>query len=147
ANKRFPAAAIVDKDGKPLLSWRVAILPYLDEKELYEQFHLDEPWDSEHNRKLIDRMPAVYTNPELGALGQKTVYLAPAGDGTMFADKKGMTLKSIVDGTSNTIMLVEADADHAVEWTKPDDLKFDPKQPTAGLTGIRPGAFLALFAD
>ena len=56
---RFPAAAI-SKDGKPLLSWRVALLPFLGEKGLYEQFHLDEPWDSPHNKLLLDQMPNVY---------------------------------------------------------------------------------------
>ena len=60
-----------DKDGKPLLSWRVLILPYVEQEDLYKQFHLDEPWDSEHNKKLIEKMPAVYrvarhTQPRLG---------------------------------------------------------------------------------
>jgi RNA polymerase sigma factor (sigma-70 family) len=59
ANNRLPAD-VRDKDGKPLLSWRVLILPYLEQDNLYQQFHLDEPWDSEHNLKLLRQMPAVY---------------------------------------------------------------------------------------
>ncbi len=61
-HERFPAAAIFSKDGKPLLSWRVALLPYLGHEELYKQFKLDEPWDSEHNKKLLDKMPRVYSS-------------------------------------------------------------------------------------
>jgi RNA polymerase sigma factor (sigma-70 family) len=56
----LPPPAIVDRDGKPLLSWRVALLPFLEQDNLYKQFHLDEPWDSPHNRKLVAHMPAVY---------------------------------------------------------------------------------------
>src|SRR6185295_2767398 len=96
-NQRFPAAAIYDKQGKPLLSWRVAILPYLNQKQLYESFHLDEPWDSEHNRKLIPRMPAEYAAagamPPPGAkpapaLG-KTRYVLPTGKIALFQNEKG----------------------------------------------------------
>ena len=65
----LPAAFIADQDGKPLLSWRVAILPYLEEKELYDRFHLDEPWDSEHNKKLIASMPDIYNSPS-GSAGE-----------------------------------------------------------------------------
>ncbi len=56
----FPTAAILDKNGKPLLSWRVALLPYIEQDALYRQFKLDEPWDSEHNKKLIAQMPKIY---------------------------------------------------------------------------------------
>ena len=64
ANDHLPPAAIKDKAGKPLLSWRVAILPYLEQAALYNKFHLDEPWDSPHNKALIASMPAVYACPE-----------------------------------------------------------------------------------
>ncbi len=57
---RLPAPAIMDKDGKPLLSWRVAILPFIEQDNLYKQFKLDEPWDSEHNKKLLVQMPGIY---------------------------------------------------------------------------------------
>lgn len=56
----FPPAASTDTDGNPLLSWRVHILPFLDAYDLYQQFHLDEPWHSDHNLKLVDQMPAFY---------------------------------------------------------------------------------------
>src|SRR5262249_51556565 len=71
-NGKFPPAAICDKQGKPLLSWRVAILPYVEQDNLYKQFKLDEPWDSEHNKKLIAQMPKVYALPRDPKPGEKT---------------------------------------------------------------------------
>ena len=60
---RLPAAANYGDDGQPKLSWRVALLPYLDQDELYKAFRQDEPWDSPHNKALIERMPAVFETP------------------------------------------------------------------------------------
>jgi len=85
-HRAFPARAI-SKDGKPLLSWRVQLLPFLEQQALYEQFRLDEPWDSEHNRKLIPLMPAVFGGPKPGAKPAKPVMtqcLGVAGKGMMF---------------------------------------------------------------
>lgn len=146
AHREFPPRAIRDKNGKALLSWRVAILPFLEEDALYKEFHLDEPWDSEHNKKLIDRMPPTYACPNLTD-GRNTVYLAIDGKKAVFGGEKPASIRAIRDGTSNTIIVVEADADRAVPWTKPDDLKFDEEQPVAGLGKLRPGVFSALFAD
>jgi hypothetical protein len=146
--KAFPAHASYSPDGKPLLSWRVHILPFIEEMTLYQQFKLDEPWDSEHNRALVARMPQVYQNPNLPLEPGKTNYLAAVGvpcimDGT----EKGKGIAEITDGTSKTIMLVEAAPDQAVEWTEPHDWEFDPINPSAGLGGIRPGGWLAGLAD
>jgi hypothetical protein len=147
-NNWLPAAAGCDKQGKPLLSWRVYILPFLDQQELYNSFHLDEPWDSEHNKALITRMPAVYRNPNLPAAAEgKTNYLAVVSDNGAIRPKQGTAMTEITDGTSGTIMIVEANADRAVIWTKPDDLVPDEKNPAAGLFAMRPGVVLALFAD
>jgi hypothetical protein len=144
--KKFPAAAICDADGKPLLSWRVKILPYIDEAALYNEFHLDEPWDSEHNKPLLDRMPEVYKDPRLGDLGNKTVYLVPTGDAVMFFNKVGANMKTVTDGTSKTILVVEAAPENAVLWTKPDDLKIDPEKPAAGIA-TNGGVFLVAAVD
>ncbi len=151
----FPPSANVDKDGKPLLSWRVHILPYLEQQALYQEFHLDEPWDSEHNRKLIDRMPVTYRSPNSMAGMGKTVYLGNAGNDGIFVPQAtnkgkqvvGLSFARISDGTSNTIMVIEASDDAAVTWTKPDDFSFKPDQPLKGLTNMRPGGFLAGFCD
>ncbi|MBN1589675.1 MAG: DUF1559 domain-containing protein [Pirellulales bacterium] len=147
AKRKFPARAIFDKDGKPLLSWRVQLLPYLDESGLYEQFHLDEPWDSPNNKKLIARMPDVFRNPSSTAPPNMTTYLVPVGPGTLFEGNKGRTLRDIRDGTSNTIVLVEANDDQAVIWTRPDDWEYDPEKPLAGLGRAHPGGFMVAFCD
>jgi prepilin-type processing-associated H-X9-DG protein len=149
ATNAFPAPATVDKDGKPLLSWRVVILPYLEQQALYNKFHLDEPWDSPHNKALIKEMPMTYLcpsrkKPEEGT----TTYQVFVGEGAMFsAAGEGTQIASITDGTSNTILVVEAN--DAVPWTKPDDLKFDPnaKPSLRGAGSPHPGGFNAAFGD
>ncbi len=147
ANKTFPARANFDKDGKPLLSWRVHMLPYLEEGELYKQFHLDEPWDSEHNRQLIPKMPPYYRNPSGNPAPGKANYLAVCGEGLAFDGTKGRKIREFTDGMSKTILVVEVNDDRAAIWTKPDDWQYDDKQPMAGLGKAHPGGFNALFAD
>jgi prepilin-type N-terminal cleavage/methylation domain-containing protein len=155
--KVFPASHSLTKDGKPGLSWRVHILPFVEQNALYDQFHLDEPWDSEHNKKLIVKMPDVYKSPTSRAGEGKTVYLGVKGKNAAFvapaeSDKgktnpPGISLAAVVDGTSNTIMVVEAGDEKAVTWTKPDDFEPDDKDPLKGL--VNPGArgFNAAFCD
>ena len=78
----------------------------------------------------------------------KTAFLLVTGSGTAFENGSATpSVRDFSDGTSNTIILVEADADEAVEWTKPDDWRFDPNDPTRGLGSLRPAGFLAGFAD
>lgn len=111
-------------DDEPLLSWRVALLPYLEQEELYNQFHLDEPWDSPHNEALIAKMPAIFANPSRRLPRGKTVYIRPQGEGLPGSlDKVGF--RNITDGTSNTIAILEVDEQHAVNWTEPTDFDFD----------------------
>jgi prepilin-type processing-associated H-X9-DG protein len=145
--REFPARASFDKQGKPLLSWRVHMLPFLDRGALYKQFHLDEAWDSDHNKKLIPLMPKVYANPSGKTQPGMANYLVVCGKGLMFDGQTGCKAADIKDGLSNTIMVVEADDDRAVIWTKPDDLEFDPQQPMAGLGHAHPGGFNAVFVD
>lgn len=146
--QRFPDAAIRDEEGKPLLSWRVRLLPYLEEGELFDQFRLDEPWDSEHNLALVRRMPDVYQVGSAETIAQgKTCLLLPIGAATGWPEGRGLQFRQILDGASNTIMLVEADDAHAVVWTAPDDLAYDPEQPAAGLGGHFGEVFLSLMFD
>ncbi len=146
---RMPAHAIYGKDGKPLLSWRVQILPFIEQDNLYKQFHLDEPWDSEHNKKLLARMPDVYRglNAKRNREG-RTVFVVPVGPQAAFhAGREGLKFPaSFADGTSNTVLAVAADDAHAVPWTKPEDLPFGPKHPAAGL-GRLPRGYLVGMAD
>jgi hypothetical protein len=146
--KRFPAQAIYSKDNKtPLLSWRVAILPSIGEVALYNQFRLDEPWDSTHNKALLSRMPTVYAAPAgLEASDPTTTYFQVfTGPNTVFDDPRGKPLTSITDGTSNTFLVV--DAGTAVLWTKPEDLPFVPTAPLPKLGGRFNDGFHAALAD
>jgi prepilin-type processing-associated H-X9-DG protein len=144
---RYPARAIFDKQGKPLVSWRVQMLPYLGQETLYKQFHLDEPWDSDHNKQLIPLMPHVFQNPSSPPRPGMTPYLGVSGEGLFFDGDKRRTPATITDGLSNTIMVVEVNDDQAVTWTKPDDWQYDKDHPLAGLGSAHPSGFNALFCD
>ncbi len=134
-HRHFPHPSICGKDGKPLLSWRVALLPQLGYGELYQQFKLDEPWDSEHNKKLLAKMPRVYA--PLGPApkdAHATFYQVFVGGGAAFEEKTDITLLDIHDGTVSTIFVVEAW--DAVPWTKPGDLPYDPAQELPKVGGM-----------
>ena len=143
---RFPAAAICDDAGKPLLSWRVAILPYIEHADLYDKFHLDEPWDSPHNKKLIDRMPDVYRRGDDQST-TKTGFVVYTGDETAFTVKAGRKYADFEDGLSETLLCVEVAPDKAVTWTKPEDLVFDPADPKTCLGLGKTDRFIVLFGD
>ena len=143
----LPPAAVVNKAGKPLLSWRVLILSYVEENALYQQFRLDEPWDSEHNKKLIPKMPRVYAIPwDTVAKPGETRFRVFVGNGAGFDYIRGAKLTEFTDGLSNTLMVVTAA--EAVPWTKPDELAFDPEKDMGKLLGSVPDKrFLAAFFD
>jgi beta-lactamase regulating signal transducer with metallopeptidase domain len=140
-----------DKTGwyrdRPYLSWRVALLPFLGEQELFGKFNFSEPWDSEHNRALIAQMPAIYRTPGSKAGVGKTNYLGVFGPHAAFPDKGTLTVPDFTDGTSKTAMIVEVPDAEAVEWTRPAEFAADTKDPLAKLLGMREGGFLSVFAD
>lgn len=172
---QLPPAVVYDQHGKPLYSWRVLLLPYLDEDRLYTQFKFDEPWDSPNNAALLKQMPPVYMHP--GAAGADPTHTffqvldGPAGDKrprALFASKGSkripfkalslpqgpielfqsdpvMKFKDIDDGSANTIMVAEA-AD-GVPWTKPADLAYEHGQALPKLGGHFPKVFLVLLGD
>jgi hypothetical protein len=146
---RLPPAVACSKDGQPLYSWRVLLLPELDEEELYKEFHLDEPWDSPHNIALLPRMPLVYALPRRKAAKVPpfhTIMHVFVGKGAAFEGRKGVRLPDdFPDGISHTILIVEAGA--PVPWTKPEDLPYDPNGPLPDLPGIYPEAVRACTAD
>jgi hypothetical protein len=150
--KQFPPAAIYSAQGRPLLSWRVALLPFLDPSErnaaLYKQFHLDEAWDSPHNKPLIAKMPDIFAPRSAQVREQgKTTLLVPVGKQTIFGLKEGVPIRDITDGTSNTILIVDADEPQAVVWTKPDDLNVDGVDVRQALFGSRKDGFRCAMAD
>jgi len=143
ANGHLPSN-VADKKGKLLLSWRVQILPYIEEEELYKQFKLDEPWDSENNKKLIDKMPKLYAPIRVKADAGLTYYQSTTGKQGLLKPGEKLGFANITDGTSNTFMVVEAAK--PVVWSKPDDLVFDGKDFPA-LGGMFDGKFNAAFCD
>jgi prepilin-type processing-associated H-X9-DG protein len=161
--RQFPPAAICDNQGKQLLSWRVAILPFIGHGDLFNQFKRDEPWDSPHNIKLLAQMPAVFApvgiktkdpgmtfyqgfiaDPRLGAEHQTAWETMVAAD-TPFGAWGPRLPGSFPDGTSLTLWVVEAG--DAVPWTKPVDLPYDPKQPLPKLGGLFKEGYNILFVD
>ncbi len=146
----FTPAYSSDEAKRPLLSWRVHLLPYIEQKELYDRFHLDEPWDSPHNRTLIAEMPETYASPlaPVGLAAQgKTTYVVPRGPSTTLSGTERTPINSISDGTSNTILALEVPADRAVVWTQPADWEIGEEPSPAILAeGLRTGAPV-LFVD
>jgi prepilin-type processing-associated H-X9-DG protein len=146
-NQKLPPQANAGPDGKRLLSWRVHLLPFLDEMPLYQQFHLNEPWDSEHNKQLIDKMPAVFRNPESPPSTQKSNYVVPVGKDMLFGSPEGIKFSQVTDGLSNTIMALEVGDASSVIWTKPDDFEVTDENSLAKLRAAPKGGFNVLMAD
>jgi Protein of unknown function (DUF1559) len=147
----FPPAILRDKDGKALHTWRVLLLPYLEENDLYSKFHLDEPWDSPHNIALAEQMPRVYAGPEeIAVPGGKTFFQVLVGPGTSFEGGRGFkSPQDFPDGIESTILVVEAR--RPVPWTQPIDLPFsaDGALPEFGAprgTSV-PSVFTAAMVD
>jgi hypothetical protein len=147
AYRKFPDRATRDQNGTPLLSWRVAILPFIEQQALYDQFHLDESWDSPHNIKLLDQMPETYIDPSAVVAPGHTVFQVSQGPGLMFEETGERRFRDILDGTANTIMAVESSREAAVPWTKPSDLEFDMSNLLAKTGDVHQGGFHVLLAD
>ena len=153
ANKVLPPnQASRRADGSSYLSWRVHILPYLGEEKLYSEFKLNESWDSEHNKKLLDKMPDIFSIYPVSALAPPnmkghTTVLAPVGEGTIFGGNKPVPFGLVKDGLSNTIFFVEVKPDHAMPWTAPLDYEFPPTNPADGLALDANGQFLCAMGD
>jgi prepilin-type processing-associated H-X9-DG protein len=150
----FPPAYIADASGKPIHSWRVLILPYMEQKALYDKYSFDEPWDGPHNSKLRTESIAAFCCPsQTGQHPQTdTSYVAVIGAQTAWPAEESSDMKSITDGTSNTILVVEI-ANSGIHWMEPRDLHFDqiplavnPKNGT-GISSAHPNVAMVVFAD
>ncbi len=160
---KFPPAVVRDDRGRPLCSWRVLILPYIEEEELFKEFRADEPWDGPNNRKLLARMPKVFRSPgDKAKEPTTTVFRACVGAGAAFEDLRGkpgvvvpgapldpsaggMRGEAFADGLANTLLVVEAAG--AVPWTAPETPLFDRGQKLPRMGGHFPEGFHAAFAD
>ena len=133
--------------GNADLSWRVHVLPFLGEQALYHEFKLDQPWDSDHNRKLIKRIPRAFSwaSPELGREGKTRIVFPFHADAIYRDPSQGAKFRDVLDGLSNTILAIVADEEKAVTWTRPDDLPIDMAQPRKGWSeGVEDGLFVLL---
>jgi beta-lactamase regulating signal transducer with metallopeptidase domain len=144
-HRHFPPAAVTGPDGKTPHSWRVELLPFLDQKDLYEQYRMNEPWDSPANRKVLEQMPDVLRCPFDDPQSTNSGYYVLAGPGTVFEGTEGIKISDITDGTSNTILIVQSKQN--IPWTRPEDIAFDPKKQLPTLDGFVDGKIFVALAD
>ena len=157
--RAFPASYNTDEKGRPLLSWRVHLLPFIEQEALYNQFKLDEPWDSPHNKKLIELMPEIYRSPRSEAPTGYTSYLGNALDEGLFSKpvepmkdardyhRAGFRVAQCTDAQSDTLLLIEGNDDHAVIWTQPGDFDPDINSDLFSWLMVVDGDFISAFVD
>ena len=147
--RQFPVGesrVIKYRNGHPLLSWRVHLLPFIEKGELYKQFKLDEAWDSPDNLKLLEQIPEIYQNQDYKGLGNHTTVLAINGPGAVFNPSEKLHMRDVTDGTSQTVLVINAGPDKAVPWTKPQDLTYQPNAILKSLGDVN-DPFMVMFAD
>ncbi len=146
-HRKFPPPVLTGPDGETKYSWRVEILPYLEQKELYDEYNRDEPWNSPGNLKVMQKMPPVYLSPGDDRDSVNTSYFALVGESTGFgkADGEGNQIATFTDGTSNTAMVVEARRE--IEWTRPMDIDIDFEKKLPKFGGLHPHGYNLALAD
>jgi prepilin-type processing-associated H-X9-DG protein len=132
----FPPPYVADENGKPMHSWRVLILPFMELRELYDKYNFSEPWDGPNNRKLLAVRPKVYTCPiDASALKEgatTTSYVAVVGSNAAWHRGKRISLnaRELAGHTADTILLIES-SDSGIQWTEPRDFSLDDLQSAA----------------
>ncbi len=149
----FPPAYLADEDGKAMHSWRVLLLPFLGRQALYEQYNFDEPWNSPVNQRITSTVLNVYRCPSDPAAGlPETSYTMLVGPGTLSDGTSVTSIGEIKDGTSNTLMIVEATGT-GIGWAEPKDLDatkitFQVNEPLGGeIEGPHPAGANSAFCD
>jgi hypothetical protein len=140
----YPPAAVAGPDGKTLHSWRVELLPYLGEQKLFEEYKLDEPWDSEHNKPLIEKIPNIFSTSIWTQKG-KADYFVVTGKGTLFDSESPGRRESISDAPGETILVLQSD--QRIPWTKPADIETSPDHEAVRPFRGHGKGFYAAFAD
>jgi prepilin-type processing-associated H-X9-DG protein len=148
----FPPAYVADENGKPMHSWRVLLLPHLEQQGLYSRYDMSKPWDSPENQAVVQQAVHVYCCPSDsgGPTSQTTNYMVITGKGTLFEDDKSVKIQEIKDGTFDTILVVEVTGS-GVHWAEPKDLSVDELSLPSGSgkspSSRHPGGFSAAFGD
>jgi len=146
AYRAFPNSKTnLNAANKVPMSWRVAILPFIEQAALYNEYRQDEPWDSENNIKLLARMPAIYRHADEPDDSTNTSYVVATGEEVIFGSSKKSTMSQIQDGTSNTLMVMEAKTN--IPWTKPEDFEYASNKPLPQFGGFSAEGFNAALAD
>ncbi len=150
----FPPAYFADASGKPTHSWRVLLLPFMEQKPLYDKYRFDEPWDGPHNRFLHQEIVTTYACPSRSTRQSKneTSYVAVIGPTTLWPGTQSTRLSDVTDGTSNTLMVVEM-ANSGIHWMEPRDLDLATmslavnSSPGPSISSPHPSVAMAVFAD
>ncbi|HEV7279668.1 MAG TPA: DUF1559 domain-containing protein [Pirellulaceae bacterium] len=154
----LPAQCVTDENGRPMHSWRVALLPFLEESKLYDDYDFEQPWDSSYNRAVCEVPIDLFSCPRAavseGGDFSLTNYFVVTGDGTMFGPDRWTKFSDVTDGLSNTIMIVECNSpDFRVKWYEPRDIPFDEMEfklnPPRGIgvSSAHPGVAHVALAD
>lgn len=163
AHGTFPPSILFGKDNKGGQfphSWRVALLPYLDQSKLYEEYKFDEAWDSPANKAVLAKMPSVFRAPESDETSVDTSYVVLVGTrqpndnkpeklDTLFSSMRGVKIPAVRDGTSNTLAVIETklEAKDAIPWTKPVDVEYDPAKALLKLGNLYQDGFYVGMCD
>lgn len=117
----LPPAHTVDASGRPLHSWRVLILPFLEQEALYRSIDLSKPWNDPANASAYNATPSVYWCPEMDDHTNKTAYLAVVGRGSFFLPDHPRRRSEIPNGNPEALTIIEAPPRSAVHWMEPTD--------------------------
>ena len=148
---QFPpdnVSSFLDGNNQPYLSWRVYLLPYLGYGDLFQEFHLDEPWNSPNNLPLLSQMPDIFRSRDLPANSTSTGFQRiDSSDAYHIDGSGGPKLSWNTDGLNTTILVLETSANNAVPWTAPNDAPYSPTNPLS-VIGQTPSDFtLVSMAD
>ena len=135
---RLPPAVLYDPSDTPY-SWRVALLPELGHQKLYDEYRRSEPWDSEHNRQVLTKIPDVYRSAAERSDVTTSAYFVLAGPKTAFASSDGLSDPEITDPWETLMTVVSARRD--IPWTKPEDIEFDETASLPAFGGFHDGIF------
>ncbi len=141
---KFPSPVMVHESGKKY-SWRIAILPYIERQDIYDRYDFTQDWDSPHNLEVTSEMPDVFRSDTDDESSTHTSFFMLTGPGGLFDGETALDFPQITDGSSNTIMAIEARRD--VHWAKPEDIVIQPGEPLPPFGGFHEGGFNVAMAD